>query len=178
MDSDSSPTFPDQPSVNVPLEDPVLKDTDTDQSDSDMEDDASQASDNPNPVIVESDTDGSDHGDSDTEGSDIDPDADAASPDSAAPLSLELDESDLDSDDGLEDEEYLQKFDRAVRKRFIEEYHPQAQTHNYEEVAALAKVTRAADGRIVDALHRTTPVLTKYVPQIMFTVICATINPA
>ena len=162
MDSDSSPTFPDQPLVDVPPEDPTLKDADTDQDDSDVEDDASQASDSPDPVLVDSETDGSDIDDSDTEGSDLGSDVDTGSPDPAMPTPLHLDESDLDSDDGLEDEEYLQKFDRAVRKRFIEEYHPQAQTHNYEEVSAMAKVTRAADGRIVDALHRTLPILTKY----------------
>ena len=67
-----------------------------------------------------------------------------------------------DGIDETEDEEYLQKFDRNVRARFIEEYHPQALTHNYEEVVALAKVTRAPDGRIIDALHRTVPMLTKY----------------
>lgn len=159
MDSESSPTFP-TPLVEAPPEEP-LKDADTDQDDSDL-DDASQASDNPDLAIVDSDTDGSDIGDSETEGSDPGSDVEIDSMDQSVQPSFGIDEIELDSDDGLGDEEYLQKFDRSVRKRFIEEYHPQAQTHNYEEVSAMAKVTRAADGRIVDALHRTIPILTKY----------------
>ena len=160
MDFDSSPTFPKQ-LLEVPPEEP-LNDADTDQDNSDLEDNASQASDIPDSAIVDSETDGSDVGDSDTEGSDLGSDVEVDSPDPAMQPPLGFDDSELDSDDGLDDEEYMQKFDRAVRKRFIEEYHPQAQTHNYEEVSAMAKVTRAADGRIIDALHRTIPILTKY----------------
>ena len=158
MDSDSFPTFPKQL-----LEEP-LKDAESDLDDSDQEDDASQASDNPDTDIVDSEIEGSDIGDSEQEVSDLESDVDNDSPDTVKQPPLGFDESDgeLDSDDDFDDEEYLQKFDRAVRKRFIEEYHPQAQTHNYEEVSAMAKVTRAADGRIVDALHRTIPILTKY----------------
>lgn len=70
-------------------------------------------------------------------------------------------ESDTESGDES-DEEYLRKFDSLVRERFIERVHPQALTHNYEEVTALAAVTRDARGQVIDALHRTTPVLTKY----------------
>lgn len=156
MDSESSPTFPDQ-QINVPL-----KDASTEQEDSELEDNASQASDNSDTNIVNSDTDGSDIDDSDIEKSDIESDNETDSPNPGMQPSLSLDESELDSDDDIDDEEYLQKFDNAVRKRFIEEYHPQSQTHNYEEVSAMAKVTRTADGRIVDALHRTIPILTKY----------------
>ena len=157
MESDSSPTFPQQLLEAAPEESP-LDDADSDRENSDLEDDTSQASDNPDLAVVDSETDGSDIDDSETEGSDVQ--VDALDPITQSPLGF--DESDLDSEDDLEDEEYLQKFDRAVRKKFIEEYHPQAQTHNYEEVSAMAKVTRAADGRIVDALHRTIPILTKY----------------
>lgn len=158
MDSDSFPTFPKQL-----LEEP-LKDAESDMDDSDQQDDASQASDNPDTDIVDSEIEGSDIGDSEQEVSDLESDIDNESPDPVKqpPVSFDESVSELDSDDDFDDEEYLQKFDRAVRKRFIEEYHPQAQTHNYEEVSAMAKVTRAADGRIVDALHRTIPILTKY----------------
>lgn len=157
MDSDSFPTFPKQL-----LEEP-LKDAESDMDDSDQ-DDASQASDNPDTDIVDFEIEGSDIGDSEQEVSDLESDIDNESPDPVKqpPVSFDESVSELDSDDDFDDEEYLQKFDRAVRKRFIEEYHPQAQTHNYEEVSAMAKVTRAADGRIVDALHRTIPILTKY----------------
>jgi DNA-directed RNA polymerase I, II, and III subunit RPABC2 len=157
MDSDSSTTFPDQ-QLNAATEELPLKDADSDEEESDLDDNTSVASDDPDLVVG----DASDIEDSDSEKSDLGSDVEVDSANPAAPPSLDFDESDLESDDGLEDEEYLQKFDRAVRKKFLEEYHPQAQTHNYEEVAAMAKVTRAADGRIIDALHRTIPILTKY----------------
>ena len=158
MDSDSSPTFPDQ-QLHAATEELPLKDAESDEEESDLDDNTSVASDDPD-LVVGSVGDASDIEDSDSEQSDLGSDVDSANP--AAPPSLDFDESDLESDDDLEDEEYLQKFDRAVRKKFLEEYHPQAQAHNSEEVAAMAKVTRAADGRIIDALHRTIPILTKY----------------
>ena len=61
-----------------------------------------------------------------------------------------------------EDEHYLQKFDSEMRDNFIVNFHPEARTHNYEEVKALARVTRDGRGIIVDPLHKTLPFLTKY----------------
>jgi len=61
-----------------------------------------------------------------------------------------------------EDENYLQKFDSEMRDNFIVNFHPEARTHNYEEVKALARVTRDGRGIIVDPLHKTLPFLTKY----------------
>ena len=66
-----------------------------------------------------------------------------------------------DSDE--EDEtNYLQKFDSKMRENFIADHHPEARTHNYEEVKALSRVTRDGRGIIVDPLHKTIPFLTKY----------------
>lgn len=61
-----------------------------------------------------------------------------------------------------EDEHYLQKFDSEMRDNFILNYHPEARTHNYEEVKALARVSRDGRGIIVDPMHKTLPFLTKY----------------
>ena len=61
-----------------------------------------------------------------------------------------------------EDEHYLQKFDSEMRDNFILNYHPEARSHNYEEVKALARVTRDGRGIIVDPMHKTIPFLTKY----------------
>lgn len=69
---------------------------------------------------------------------------------------------DEDEDSDEEEEDYLQKFDSEVRSTFIEKFHPESIIHNYEEVQALAKVIRNADGIIVDDLHKTVPFLTKY----------------
>lgn len=71
-----------------------------------------------------------------------------------------------DSDDDDEDEEdavnYLQKFDTKMRENFILDHHPEARTHNYEEVKALSRVSRDGRGIIIDQLHKTIPFLTKY----------------
>ena len=65
-------------------------------------------------------------------------------------------------DDEEDDEDYLQKFDRDIKKNYIVDYHPECMIHNYEEISALTKVVRDKDNIIVDPLHRTIPYLTKY----------------
>ena len=65
-------------------------------------------------------------------------------------------------DDDEDDEDYLQKFDRDIKKNYIVDYHPECMIHNYEEISALTKVIRDKDNIIVDPLHRTIPYLTKY----------------
>jgi DNA-directed RNA polymerase I, II, and III subunit RPABC2 len=65
-------------------------------------------------------------------------------------------------DDEEDDEDYLQKFDRDIKKNYIVDYHPECMIHNYEEISALTKVIRDKDNIIVDPLHRTIPYLTKY----------------
>ena len=61
-----------------------------------------------------------------------------------------------------EDDFYLQKFDSELRNDFILNHHPEARTHNYEEVKAMARISRDGRGIIVDPLHKTLPFLTKY----------------
>lgn len=71
------------------------------------------------------------------------------------------DDGDGENDDD-DDEDYLQKFDRDIKKNYIVDYHPECMIHNYEEISALTKVIRDKDNIIVDPLHRTIPYLTKY----------------
>jgi DNA-directed RNA polymerase I, II, and III subunit RPABC2 len=79
-----------------------------------------------------------------------------------------LDEMDANpSDDDMEEEEepddnYLQKMDDEVRKKVIEDFHPELKTMNYEEVDALATVVRDKQNYIIDPLHQTLPILTRY----------------
>ena len=73
----------------------------------------------------------------------------------------EDDDDDDDTDDDSEDE-YFQKFDKEVRKQHLQEFHPDSFTHNYDEIAKLTRVVRDKDGVIIDELHRTVPILTKY----------------
>ena len=49
-----------------------------------------------------------------------------------------------------------------MRDNFILNHHPEARMHNYEEVKALTRVSRDGRGIIIDPLHRTIPILTKY----------------
>jgi len=72
------------------------------------------------------------------------------------------DDENNDDDEDDEDEDYLQKFDRDIKKNYIVDYHPECMIHNYEEISALTKVIRDKDNIIVDPLHRTIPYLTKY----------------
>ena len=77
----------------------------------------------------------------------------------------EEDEDDEDSDsdeDSEEDEDYLQKFDKEIINNYIVDYHPEAVAHNFDEVKTMANVVRNAEGIIVDDLHRTIPILTKF----------------
>lgn len=69
------------------------------------------------------------------------------------------DNSDDDDDD---DENYLQKIDSDVKTNIISEYHPDLKVHNNEEVETLSRVIRNEHGVVIDPLHRTLPILTKY----------------
>ena len=66
------------------------------------------------------------------------------------------------SDEEEEDEDYLQKIDDDLHNHFLQSFHPELLQHNYEEVAALTKVTRNKEGIIIDPLHRTLPFITRY----------------
>tara|TARA_R110002072_G_scaffold143476_6_gene289538 strand:- start:3121 stop:3813 length:693 start_codon:yes stop_codon:yes gene_type:complete len=67
-----------------------------------------------------------------------------------------------DESDDEEDDDYLQKFDDELRTNFINKHHPEVSVHNYEEVKKLAIVVRDGNGTIIDQLHRTIPIMTKY----------------
>jgi DNA-directed RNA polymerase I, II, and III subunit RPABC2 len=76
-----------------------------------------------------------------------------------------FEDSEYSDDDDEEDaygEEYLQKFDETIRDAVLENHHRDLLHHNYEEVEALTVVVRDERGIIIDPLHRTMPMLTKY----------------
>jgi DNA-directed RNA polymerase subunit K/omega len=84
---------------------------------------------------------------------------DEADNDSTGDLQDDEDE-DRDSETGNDDR--YQKINQEFRKNYIAETHPEAKSHTDDEIHALAKVVRDKTGTIVDPLHRTIPVLTKY----------------
>lgn len=67
-----------------------------------------------------------------------------------------------DEDDTNADENYLKKFDKDIISNYIDIYHPESRTHNYDEVRALSSVVRDTDGVVIDELHKTLPFLTKF----------------
>ena len=73
-----------------------------------------------------------------------------------------------DGDDGDEsyydydETENFMKFDDELKNNYIENYHPEEVSINYDEVKALCSITRDRDGIIVDELHKSLPILTKY----------------
>ena len=69
----------------------------------------------------------------------------------------------VDSDDDDSDDEALDnKFEIEGLNEFLSDYHPESKQHNYDEIYALSKVVRDANGIIIDDLHRTLPIMSKY----------------
>lgn len=75
---------------------------------------------------------------------------------------ISLPSSDSEEEDEEEDDNYLQKLDDHIRKNVIEDHHPELKSLNYEEVEALATVVRDKYNTIIDPLHRTLPMMTRY----------------
>ena len=69
------------------------------------------------------------------------------------------DEYDSDDDDM---DKKLKKFDSEVRDDYLAKFHPECMMQNYDEIYNLARVVRDDRGVIVDELHKTLPLLTKY----------------
>uniref|UniRef100_A0A6C0EWQ2 DNA-directed RNA polymerase n=1 Tax=viral metagenome TaxID=1070528 RepID=A0A6C0EWQ2_9ZZZZ len=75
-------------------------------------------------------------------------------------------EADEDGDGGSDNdddgESKLKKFDKELRNDYLVNFHPESLIQNYDEIYNLARVVRDPNGVIVDNLHKTLPMLTKY----------------
>lgn len=60
------------------------------------------------------------------------------------------------------DEEYYKKFENNVNKDHIIQTHHHIKEINYDEINALTKVVRDSNGIVIDPLHKTLPVLTRF----------------
>ena len=78
------------------------------------------------------------------------------------PLFNSFDDEDDDDDNDDADDNYLQKFDKETQQKIIADYHPELQSHNYDEIGLLSTVVRDPDGNIIDPLHKTLPFITRY----------------
>jgi DNA-directed RNA polymerase subunit K/omega len=72
------------------------------------------------------------------------------------------DVDDDDDDDAGDDEDKFKKFNHAMRTNYLVDTHPESTNHNDDEIHSLAHVVRDKTGTIIDPLHRTIPILTKY----------------
>lgn len=86
-------------------------------------------------------------------------------------LTLDADADDSENDDGSDKENddddddnvnYLQKFDISVNKNYVNDFHPECLSHNYDEIEKLTIVVKNENSVIVDPFHKTIPFLTKY----------------
>ena len=78
----------------------------------------------------------------------------------ASQPSIEPDDNSFEEDS--DEEDYMEKFDENIKKDVIKKYHPDLMQSNYDEISALVKVVRDEQGNIIDPIHSTIPILTKF----------------
>jgi DNA-directed RNA polymerase I, II, and III subunit RPABC2 len=71
-------------------------------------------------------------------------------------------DDDDDDDDDVHHINYLQKFKHEIQNDFINTFHSDNSTHNYDEINTMSKVIRDNFNNIIDPFHKTIPILTKY----------------
>lgn len=69
---------------------------------------------------------------------------------------------DSDDDEDSDDEALDNKFEIEGLNEFLAKYHPESKQHNYDEIYALSEVIRDSKGIIIDDLHKTLPIMSKY----------------
>lgn len=79
------------------------------------------------------------------------------------------DEDDMSGDEMSEDGEsedgdnmYADKFTKEVTSNYIQKHHQECLQINYDEMETLTNIVRDINGNIIDDLHRTSPILSKY----------------
>jgi len=74
----------------------------------------------------------------------------------------EIDDSSDDEDEDDDDDEIFDKIDKSRQENIIQNHHPELKTLNYEEIESLCVVIRDNKGIIIDPLHKTLPILSRY----------------
>ena len=72
------------------------------------------------------------------------------------------DVSDDEEESDDEPDEYIRKFTKDVNNQYIQQHHPECLHINYDEMESLSNVIRDSNGIIMDDLHKTLPIMTKY----------------
>ena len=70
-------------------------------------------------------------------------------------------DSDSESDDDYNENEF-KKLDNEIKQNYLLKYHQETQIHNFDEILSLSKTVRNKKNIIIDELHKTIPILTKY----------------
>jgi len=74
----------------------------------------------------------------------------------------DVEELSSDEDDDEEDDDFkYKKLDKEDNK-YLLNYHPETKQLNYKEILTLSNVIRDENGEVIDPLHRTFPILSKY----------------
>jgi DNA-directed RNA polymerase I, II, and III subunit RPABC2 len=71
-------------------------------------------------------------------------------------------DEDEDEDEDEEDEETFDKIDEDLKTKIIQNHHPELKTLNYEEIDTLCTLVKDKKGIIIDPLHKTLPILSRY----------------
>lgn len=71
----------------------------------------------------------------------------------------DYDNNDLENNDSME---FLQKFTKEYKTDYILNNHQESLNKNYDEIKKFLNVTKDNNNNIIDAFHRTIPILTKY----------------
>ena len=75
----------------------------------------------------------------------------------------EGDEEDEEDEEDSDDEEKYNKIEQTNNQsEMLLDYHPEVKQLSYNEVKSLSKVSRDDNNNIIDPLHTTIPILTKY----------------
>jgi DNA-directed RNA polymerase subunit K/omega len=74
----------------------------------------------------------------------------------------DTDEDEYDSDDDDESSEIYTKFNNEIFSNYIQNTHPECLISNHKEIETLCTVVRDNNGNIIDDLHKSIPIITKY----------------
>lgn len=135
----------------------TLKPKENDSDDSDIDDDEEELLDE----LEEGEIQGEE--DEDQEGNTPDSPPPPSPPEESQQITSEINndyDSDSESDDY--DENEFKKLDNELKQDYLLQYHQESKIHNFDEILSMCKIIRNKKNVIVDELHKTIPILTKY----------------
>ena len=135
----------------------TLKPKENDSDDSDIDDDEEEVLDE----LEEGEIQGEE--DEDQEGNTPDSPPPPPPPEESQQITSEINndyDSDSESDDY--DENEFKKLDNELKQDYLLQYHQESKIHNFDEILSMCKIIRNKKNVIVDELHKTIPILTKY----------------